>query len=59
MATLSVRQIAQNCLGTTGNLSVNSHVYGYIFRDDRRLGVRHARRQRHSARAAARRRRVR
>ena len=33
MATLSVRQIAQNCLGKTGNLSVNSDVYGYIFRD--------------------------
>jgi hypothetical protein len=33
MATLSVRQIAANCLGTTGNFSVNSHVYGYIFRD--------------------------
>ncbi|MCP9485276.1 MAG: M10 family metallopeptidase domain-containing protein [Gaiellaceae bacterium MAG52_C11] len=33
MATLSVRQIAQNCLGKTGNLSVNSDVYGYVFRD--------------------------
>lgn len=33
MATLSVRQIAQNCLGVTGNISVNSDVYGYIFRD--------------------------
>ena len=33
MATLSVRQIAQNCLGKTGNLSVNSDVYGYIFRE--------------------------
>ena len=33
MATLSLRQIAQNCLGATGDISVNSHVYGYIFRD--------------------------
>jgi hypothetical protein len=33
MATLSVRQIAQSCLGATGDLSVNTHVYGYIFRD--------------------------
>ena len=33
MATLSVRQIAQNCLGVTGDISVNTHVYGYIFRD--------------------------
>jgi hypothetical protein len=33
VATLSVRQIAQNCLGATGDISVNSHVYGYIFRD--------------------------
>lgn len=33
MATLSVRQIAQSCLGATGNISVNSHVYGYVFRD--------------------------
>ena len=34
MATLSVRQIAQTCLGKTGDLSVNSDVYGYIFRED-------------------------
>jgi hypothetical protein len=33
VATLSVRQIAQSCLGKTGNLSVNSDVYGYIFRE--------------------------
>ena len=33
MATLSVRRIAQSCLGRTGNLSVNTHVYGYVFRD--------------------------
>jgi len=33
MATLSVRQIAQNCLGVTGDISINTHVYGYIFRD--------------------------
>jgi hypothetical protein len=33
VATLSVRQIAQNCLGATGNISVNSTLYGYIFRD--------------------------
>jgi len=32
MATLSVRQIAQNCLGVTGDISINTHVYGYIFR---------------------------
>lgn len=32
MATLSVRQIAKNCLGVTGDFSVNSHVYGYVFR---------------------------
>lgn len=31
--TLSVRQIAQQCLGVTGPLSVNSDVYGYRFRD--------------------------
>jgi hypothetical protein len=34
MATLSVRQIAQDCLGVTGDISINTHVYGYIFRDD-------------------------
>lgn len=34
MAALSVRQIAQSCLGRTGDLSVNSDVYGYIFRDN-------------------------
>ncbi len=34
MAILSVRQIARDCLGVTGNISVNSHVYGYIFRDE-------------------------
>ncbi len=34
MATLSVRQIAQNCLGVTGDFSLNTHVYGYHFRDD-------------------------
>ena len=33
MATLSVRQIAQSCLGKAGDLSVNSDVYGYIFRE--------------------------
>lgn len=33
MVTLSVRQITQTCLGKTGNLSVNSDVYGYVFRD--------------------------
>lgn len=33
MATLSVREIAGDCLGVTGDISVNSHVYGYIFRD--------------------------
>jgi len=32
MATLSVRQIARDCLGVTGSFSVNTHVYGYIFR---------------------------
>ena len=33
MATLSVRHIAQHCLGVTGNISINTHVYGYVFRD--------------------------
>jgi hypothetical protein len=33
MATLSVRGIASSCLGLTGNFSVNSDLYGYIFRD--------------------------
>ncbi|KAF0957390.1 hypothetical protein [Rhodococcus sp. T7] len=33
MATLSVREIAETALGRTGNLSVNTDVYGYIFRD--------------------------
>lgn len=33
MATFSVRDIAANCLGVSGDLSVNSHVYGYVFRD--------------------------
>ena len=32
MATISLRQVAQQCLGLTG-ASVNSDVYGYIFRD--------------------------
>jgi hypothetical protein len=30
---LSVRNIAQRCLGVTGSLSINTHVYGYVFRD--------------------------
>lgn len=33
MATLSVRDIADDCLGVTGDISVDSDVYGYIFRD--------------------------
>jgi hypothetical protein len=33
MATLSVRQIAKSCLGVDGNISINSDIYGYIFRD--------------------------
>lgn len=33
MATLSVRQIAKNCFGVTGDFSINTHVYGYVFRD--------------------------
>jgi hypothetical protein len=33
MATLSVRHIAQHCLGVTSNISINTHFYGYIFRD--------------------------
>jgi hypothetical protein len=32
MPDLSVRQIAQNCLGVSGDLSVNTHVYGYVHR---------------------------
>ena len=33
MATLSVRGIASSCLGLGGDFSVNSDLYGYIFRD--------------------------
>jgi hypothetical protein len=33
MATLSIRNIAQRCLGVTGHFSINTHVYGYIYRD--------------------------
>jgi hypothetical protein len=33
MTTLSVRQIARDCLSVTGNFSVTTHVYGYIFRE--------------------------
>lgn len=33
MATLSVRHIAEHCLGLSGDLSMDSDVYGYIFRD--------------------------
>ncbi|MGW6422988.1 hypothetical protein ACWF82_09960 [Nocardia sp. NPDC055053] len=33
MATLSVRGIADTCLGKSGDLSLDSDVYGYIFRD--------------------------
>lgn len=33
MATLSVRDIARRCLGVTGDMSVNSQLYGYVFRD--------------------------
>jgi hypothetical protein len=33
VATLSVRGIAASCLGLSGSLSVNSDLYGYIFRD--------------------------
>lgn len=33
MATLSVRDIAADTLGATGDLSVDSDVYGYVFRD--------------------------
>ncbi|HEY8339342.1 MAG TPA: hypothetical protein VIK95_05705 [Egibacteraceae bacterium] len=33
MATLSVRDVARRCLGRTGNLSVDSDLYGYVFRD--------------------------
>jgi len=33
MTTLSVRGIASSCLGLRGDLSVNSDIYGYIFRD--------------------------
>jgi len=32
MATLSVKEIAKNCLGLTGQFSINSDLYGYIFR---------------------------
>ena len=30
---ISLRSVAQNCLGVTGSFSVTSDVYGYIFRD--------------------------
>lgn len=33
MADLSVRQTASSCLGVSPPFSVNSHLYGYIFRD--------------------------
>ena len=33
MATLSVRDIARNCLGVNGRVSVNTDVYGYIYRE--------------------------
>lgn len=33
MATLSVKQIAKNCLGLPGSFSVNSDLYGYVYRD--------------------------
>lgn len=31
MATLSVKQIAKNCLGLSGQFSVNSDLYGYVY----------------------------
>jgi hypothetical protein len=33
MATLSLKQIGKNCLGFSGQFSVNSNLYGYIHRD--------------------------
>ena len=33
METFSVREIARKCLGVTGAFSINSDVYGYIFRE--------------------------
>ena len=38
---LSLRSVAQACLGVTGDLSVNTHVYGYPFKDasGRRFGA--------------------
>ena len=33
MADLSVRQVASSCLGINPPFSVNTHLYGYIFRD--------------------------
>ena len=30
---ISLRNVAQNCLGVTGSFSVNTHVFQYIFRD--------------------------
>ena len=32
MTTLSVRYIAEHCLGATGDLSVNNDLYGYCYR---------------------------
>ena len=31
---ISLRSVAQNCLGVTGSFSITSDVYGYIFRDN-------------------------
>ncbi len=31
---ISVRQVADDCLGVTGSISVNRDIYGYIFRDN-------------------------
>jgi Metallo-peptidase family M12B Reprolysin-like len=32
-STLSVRDVAERCLGITGDLSVDTDLYGYVFRD--------------------------
>lgn len=34
MTILSVRRVAEQCLGHTGDVSINNDLYGYIFRED-------------------------
>jgi hypothetical protein len=34
VSTLSLRHVAEHCLGATGTLSVNNDLYGYVWRDE-------------------------